>query len=315
MSRRFDVPWHNAAESDPISSLRTRIDVDRKSTCYNYRVNQTGERNTSVSYRSRHHSTIDFLTVDTEEAANLPRYLSGYPSLAAFIASDRDLTTLIYKRFNRLAARHLLHLQSELAELQAQQDQFDQDDLYSDLETKQYSRNWPEFCEAAEHDGKQKGKKDLGKDIGAKLKEYSAHSGTLFDDPDDLVALRAREDRDVLTAVAQDHLAWLFQTRGSYGNIAYSSDRRIAQFVAVLSTINAAALLIGAIVSLYAVASPKKKLGIIAVFTRLFATNIGILTNARRAELFAACAGYAAVLVVFRDFAIIPDRDMNLLYL
>ena len=54
---------------------------------------------------------------------------------------------------------------------------------------------------------------------------------------------------------------------------------------------NAAALLVGAIVSLYATKSPKIKLGIIALFTALFATNVGILTNARQAELFAATAG------------------------
>jgi len=50
--------------------------------------------------------------------------------------------------------------------------------------------------------------------------------------------------------------------------------------------------LIGAIVCLYAVVSPTKKLGIIAAFTTLFAANVGLLTNARRAELFAATAGY-----------------------
>jgi hypothetical protein len=61
--------------------------------------------------------------------------------------------------------------------------------------------------------------------------------------------------------------------------------------VAIVSTINAAALLIGAITSLYMVESPKKKLGIIAAFTLLFAGNVGFLTSARRAELFGAAAG------------------------
>lgn len=51
--------------------------------------------------------------------------LSGFPSLVAFIASDRDRTTLIYKRFDELAARNLLYLQSELAKLQAQQHLYD----------------------------------------------------------------------------------------------------------------------------------------------------------------------------------------------
>ena len=81
------------------------------------------------------------------------------------------------------------------------------------------------------------------------------------------------------------------QTQKRHGSIRYTSDGRMVRFVAILSTINAAALLIGAIVSLYAVTSPKIKLGIIALFTSLFAINVGVLTNARHAELFAATAG------------------------
>ena len=37
----------------------------------------------------------------------------------------------------------------------------------------------------------------------------------------------------------------------------------------------------------------------IAGYTTLFATCVGLLTNARRSEVFAACAAYAAVLIVF----------------
>ena len=69
-------------------------------------------------------------------------------------------------------------------------------------------------------------------------------------------------------------------------------------FVAWLSTSLAALLLIGAIVILYKVRDPDWRLGLIAMFTCLFAGSVGVLTNARRAVLFAA-AGYAAVLVVF----------------
>jgi hypothetical protein len=42
------------------------------------------------------------------DVASKPHYLSGYPSLANFVASDRDRTTLIYKRFNELAAKSSL---------------------------------------------------------------------------------------------------------------------------------------------------------------------------------------------------------------
>jgi hypothetical protein len=61
----------------------------------------------------------------------------------------------------------------------------------------------------------------------------------------------------------------------------------------------AAALLFGAIYNLYYVSNEKVKLGLVTVYTVAFAVCVGLLTNARRPELFAACAAYAAVLVVF----------------
>lgn len=41
------------------------------------------------------------------------------------------------------------------------------------------------------------------------------------------------------------------------------------------------------------------RLGMVALFTSLFAIIVGLLTNARRAELFGSTAAYAAVLVVY----------------
>ena len=58
-------------------------------------------------------------------------------------------------------------------------------------------------------------------------------------------------------------------------------------------------LLLGAIFNLYFVPSSQKRLGLIAGYTGLFAICVGLLTNARRAEIFSACAAYAAVLVVY----------------
>ena len=51
--------------------------------------------------------------------------VNGYASLAAFIASDRDRSTSIFRRFDRLSSRNLLYLQSELAALEKQQDELD----------------------------------------------------------------------------------------------------------------------------------------------------------------------------------------------
>jgi hypothetical protein len=82
-------------------------------------------------------------------------------------------------------------------------------------------------------------------------------------------------------------------------SLAHFSESRIAFAVAALSVLLAAILLVGAIVNLYLVQSNLKRLGLIGVYTGMFAGSVGILTNARRAELFVSTAAYAAVLVVF----------------
>jgi hypothetical protein len=57
--------------------------------------------------------------------------------------------------------------------------------------------------------------------------------------------------------------------------------------------------LIGAIVGLYWVSNPRIKLGILSGLTVAFAGTLALFTNARRQDVFAATAAYAAVLVVF----------------
>jgi len=58
---------------------------------------------------------------DVELCHDVRRPLDGYPSLAKDIASDPDRTSLVFRRFDQLAVRNLLYLQSELVELEAMQ--------------------------------------------------------------------------------------------------------------------------------------------------------------------------------------------------
>ena len=69
----------------------------------------------------------------------------------------------------------------------------------------------------------------------------------------------------------------------------------------MVTTILSAILLIGAIVCLLLIRkrSIGLRIGMIVLFTCLFAAVVGLLTNARRAEIFVSTAAYAAVLVVF----------------
>lgn len=63
------------------------------------------------------------------------QYPAGYPRFAAFIAHDEESSTTIYRRFQRLSARNLLYFESELAELEAEQDRLDQEsNIHPDLQ-------------------------------------------------------------------------------------------------------------------------------------------------------------------------------------
>lgn len=122
----------------------------------------------------------------------------------------------------------------------------------------------------------------------------------MLDDEKDLAALRPPTDKDALSRFLQDH--WPFQDKAypdPGDNTRHFSERHVMWAVAFISTVIAAILLIGAITSLYFVTNPGAKLGMISGFTVLFAIGVGLLTNAKRSEIFAATAAYAAVLVVF----------------
>lgn len=72
----------------------------------------------------------------------------------------------------------------------------------------------------------------------------------------------------------------------------YTSDQKLSRFVAWLSTFLAVVLLVCPITILYVVDSDKLKLGLIAIFTVLFGGSVGLLSNAKRAEIFASTAAY-----------------------
>ncbi|KAH6714738.1 hypothetical protein BKA61DRAFT_605764 [Leptodontidium sp. MPI-SDFR-AT-0119] len=69
------------------------------------------------------------------------QFPEGYPRFAAFIAHDVDKSTMICRRFERLAARNLLYLESELFELEAKQDKLDEDDR-NDPQRRRDLRKW-----------------------------------------------------------------------------------------------------------------------------------------------------------------------------
>jgi hypothetical protein len=132
-----------------------------------------------------------------------------------------------------------------------------------------------------------------------------------LDDEDDLVALRIPEDQDYLIRFVRrylrvfflvryaspplnnDHVGitnTLFQEGDVESNLAYISERKIVRAVSIFSMFIAAILLVGAVVNLYLVQNNNVRLGLIGGYTAAFALSLGVLTNARRTELYGSTA-------------------------
>jgi hypothetical protein len=103
---------------------------------------------------------------------------------------------------------------------------------------------------------------------------------------------------DACMGIAEHHIQGRSESDSQEGTRLFL-ERHVMWAVAAISIVLAAILLVGAISSLYFVTGPAARLGMIGGFTVLFAPSVGATTNAKRAEVFAATAAYAAVLVVF----------------
>ena len=134
-----------------------------------------------------------------------------------------------------------------------------------------------------------------------KIPQLWGASESIYDNINDLVALRLPPDQDRLSELIQDNFGLFFRTSKSIlnGRQALVSSQRLSIFTAILATILASVLLFGAVISLYIVQNEHALLGMLSGWTVLFAASVGLLTNAKRDQIFAAAAAYAAVLVVF----------------
>ena len=105
------------------------------------------------------------------------------------------------------------------------------------------------------------------------------------------------QKRTILTLAQERSNIRAVDVEGLY----YFPERRVQYAGAIITTILSALLLVGAIVCLLFVSKKSigLRVGMIVLFTCLFAGVVGLLTNARRAEIFVSTAAYAAVLVVF----------------
>lgn len=332
------------------------------------------------------------------------KYVSGFGSLASFMASDSDHSPFIFRRFDRLAARDLIYYQSQLSQLQAEQDELDVHDRINIDSTegadehcdriRDCLQDWKCFEHTVLHSASSaqdcatrtssetwKKRMDLAMRIRTTLKDYreaiiqetallamptpspqtmtavsryfhgntgglaaqahysvlSGASSSLYPPnisssasdirASDYISLSNRTEPDLLTYLLRTKLSRFFRipstppTLPLYQNgptqptishfsptpIKYYSYERVRLAALLTTTVAAALLLFTPIYTLYTISAsrPSLTLGLIAMFTIIFAGSLAVLTTASRSEIFAACAAYSAVLVVFisGDFA------------
>ncbi|KAL8650993.1 MAG: hypothetical protein Q9210_003499 [Variospora velana] len=119
----------------------------------------------------------------------------------------------------------------------------------------------------------------------------------LFREERDLVAL-APVETDRLNIFLQTYFGWFLRerrekrTRDEGDDVFYFPARRIQRAGALISILLSAVLLLGAIICLVKVErrNTDLRVGLIILFTCLFAAVVGLLTNARRPEIFASTA-------------------------
>ena len=103
-------------------------------------------------------------------------HLSGYSSFSALIATDPDLQ--IYRRFNKLSARNILYLQSEILEAERRLEEFDEVDMKDSLgpgglDVMLSTRCWEAFARKAKAGNeRERERMELIKQIRELVKEY-----------------------------------------------------------------------------------------------------------------------------------------------
>ena len=113
-------------------------------------------------------------TVPNRPDIELGQVRDGYPSLATWIARDPDKESLVFRKFGRLGARNILHLQSQLIALEHEIHELDDEARRSsDLEARQSSRRWETLMKYAD-DSNRPEKKRVEKlnELRALIKEY-----------------------------------------------------------------------------------------------------------------------------------------------
>ncbi|KAK6002253.1 hypothetical protein QM012_001891 [Aureobasidium pullulans] len=291
----------------------------------------------------------------------------GYRLFSDFISSDPLRSTTIFRRFDRLAMRNLLYLESELAALESEVERLDMDlipeTMINHLGDWTILKAEAEYAEedASENISEEEARKQelmiarmrLVKRIRVKVREYHEAlklmteilalerpehddietNGRIFVQPDeddydhdhwqdkaeshaiiqgamslhlcdeyrkDLCTLAPQVERDPLTRLVESkHQLRSMIKDKTTGMTSLSKWKQLNKVITWISVFLVVVWLVGAIVGLYFWKSNHGRLGLLSVLTLGFAFSVLWLTTARRHDVFASTAAYAAVLVVF----------------
>ncbi|KAK6952495.1 hypothetical protein Daesc_007034 [Daldinia eschscholtzii] len=258
---------------------------------------------------------------------------SGYATFSAFIATAPELS--IYRTFLALNSRNLLYQQSELLSLEKKFQEFDEyDSKESNLDHLSSSKCWETFAARAAADNPHEAERmEFIKNMQTKIKVYHVdealllqsqilelsapgrrafgafrgwfdserpfvgYGSDLLNNPNDFVALQASIDQDFLSSTLQD-LGGRGSRHKTAPEIKYYSAKHVSRTVTASTVFLASLVINGAIIALYAVKDEHVRLGMITIFTSLFATSLAVLADGRRTDIILATAACAAVLVV-----------------
>jgi uncharacterized protein DUF6594 len=108
------------------------------------------------------------------DAIEIGHVRDGYPALAAWIARDPDNEAFVFRKFNRLGARNLLHKQSQLIALEHEIDKLDDEARrQTDFEARQSSRRWETLVQRAKDGMELEGRRlEKAEELETKLIEY-----------------------------------------------------------------------------------------------------------------------------------------------
>ncbi|KAF4781082.1 hypothetical protein HER10_EVM0006958 [Colletotrichum scovillei] len=267
--------------------------------------------------------------------AAAPPISLSHAAFADFLASDPELS--VFRSFQALSARNLLHLQSKMLDIEAELQKSDDDDATNvDDASRLATKCWEVFAlRAQEKDSKEAKKMALVNRLQQTIKEYHealllrsqvmkfttpndrvfrvfqgwfdseqpflGHSHNLPNKRDDFIALAPSSGADFLTRNLED-LAGRYlagKRHKETTEVKYYSAHLVTRLVTIITVLAASLVIQAAIVTLYLVRNEVLRLCMIAVFTSVFAASLAVMTDGRRTDIILATAACAAVLVAF----------------